>query len=159
RAMRLGRALGAAAIALSALATMRCAAFGSDAAPPDGGAADDANVNADFGIRTCGDGGTMLGLSFGSAADLKSFFTRANSNPGRSIELDAGVTLLRVTDPGAHDSLWFANPVPLDTFDVTFETLVTCPTAAGSYCGDGIAFVWLDAASIDAAFAGGVAGG
>jgi hypothetical protein len=43
---------------------------------------------------------------------------------------------------------------------VTFETLVTCPPDGGGYyCGDGIAFVWLDAPSVDAMFADGAAGG
>jgi hypothetical protein len=131
----------------------------SDAGPGDAIAPNDGSVPGEGGDgRTCSDGGTSLTLSFGSPDDLKSFVSRSNNNAGPSIELDAGVTLLRVTDPGAHDSLWFAYPVPLDAFDVSFETLVTCPTA-GPYCGDGIAFVWLDAASIDAAYAGGVAGG
>jgi hypothetical protein len=121
-------------------------------------AADGNAVDAAVGVGTCGDGGIMLALPFGSADDLKSFVTRARDNPGPSIEPDAGVTLLLVTDQGARDAIWFANPVPLDTFDVTFETLVTCPTPP-AYCGDGIAFAWLDATSIDVAFDAGAPGG
>jgi hypothetical protein len=137
------------------------APLATDAAVPDsdvGDASIDAGGDAAVGVGACGDGGIMLALSFGSTADLQSFVTRAGNSPGPSTDPDAGVTLLRSTDLAARDSIWFANPVPLDTFDVTFETLVTCPDA-GYNCGDGIAFAWLDAPSVDAAFAGGVGGG
>jgi hypothetical protein len=33
------------------------------------------------------------------------------------------------------------------------------PVGGGYYCGDGIAFAWLDALSVNAGFAGGVGGG
>jgi hypothetical protein len=142
-----------------------CTAFGTsvDEAPNAGDAsidsdASDASIDqagdAAGGLGACGDGGLRFALSFGSADDLRWFVPRDNDS-GPSIELDAGVTLLQPVQE-ARDSLWFPNPVPLDTFDVTFETLVTCPSTPGLWCGDGIAFVWLGATSVDEAFDGGV---
>src|SRR5262249_39276105 len=142
-----------------------CTRFGTSIPDSDNArdASSDAQEKGDGALLdggACGDGGIILTLSFSSTADLEAFVTRKDNNPGPSTELDAGVTLLRLTDLAARDSLWFPNPVPLDTFDVAFETLVTCPALdAGVYCGDGIALVWLDATSLDVAFAGGTAGG
>jgi hypothetical protein len=126
----------------------------------EGGGADGSdlagNGGPDSGVGACGDGGTSLALSFSSPADLLPFVVSTQSpNPGPLFPPDAGMSLVRASEQGSRDTIWFVDPVSLDSFDVTFEALVTC----GIPCGDGAAFVWLDTTSVDGGFAGSTGGG
>jgi hypothetical protein len=109
----------------------------------------------DLDSSDCVDAAFSLSVSFDTAAQLEPFVIATDKTPGPVIESDAGIRFFRSTDPGSRAALWFATPVPLDAFDVSFEILVTCARD----CGDGLAFVWLDTGSADGGFAGLTNGG
>jgi hypothetical protein len=101
----------------------------------------------------CVDAGFVsVDASLGSAEDLTAFvpvaFVPDAAIQYPAIAPDAGTALL-AGEQSARSSIWFATPVPLAAFDVRFELLVTC---SSQDCADGLAFVWLDTSSVDAAF-------